>query len=92
MTAKLMRVPAPYLASATSGYLTSEMRQYRHAYTTDDNRWLIQRAYGHCGGGWHVVDTTGQHRGESWHGATEYLARLDTLAAAKELVTRLAAG
>jgi hypothetical protein len=41
--------------------LTSEEEKYQHAYRTPDGRWLIQRAYGACGGGWHVIDTSGRY-------------------------------
>ena len=90
----LVRVAAPHLQQRAtrmaspdpSWYHTpfsSEERRYKWAYQTGDGRWLIQRAYGACGGGWHVIDTTGEHVGESWHGPTTELATQRTRAAAE---------
>jgi hypothetical protein len=48
---EFQRIPAPYLENLERrNYVTSEMRKYKSAYVTPDRRWLIQKAYGACGG------------------------------------------
>jgi hypothetical protein len=66
MTIELIRVPSPRLAERTARAadpkwhcsISSEMRKYKYAYETPDGRWRIEYAYGECGGGWKVTDTT----------------------------------
>jgi hypothetical protein len=86
----LIRIPAPYLDGSDGQFVTSEMEKYRWAYQTADGRWLIQRAYGECGGGWHIIDTTGEHRGQSCYGPTDHLATRSTLAQAKAYLSEWA--
>jgi hypothetical protein len=88
----LIRIPAPTLQKRqrSDGWESSEERKYKHAYQTADGRWLIERAYGACGGGWNVFDTTGEHVGASWYGLTPHLQTLPTLSAAKAFVSEWA--
>jgi hypothetical protein len=86
----LIRIPAPSLNKEYL-YTTSEMRKYKHAYETPDGRWRIERAYGECGGGWHVIDTSGEYLCTSCRfNVAGHVTTAPTLAAAKAFVSEWA--
>ena len=86
---ELVRAPARYLQRRPLEDRTSEERKYKHAYQTPDGRWHIERAYGACGGGWYIIDTTGEHTGCTCCAISsdEHLATVPTLKAAKAFIT-----
>ena len=68
-------------------FITSEDRKYKYAYQTPDGRWLIERDYGGCGGGWRVTDTRGEYVCTSCRRNSDGHATIEpTLAAAKAFV------
>lgn len=79
----LIRVPSKRLAQARPEYRAT-MNKYD--YTTPDGRWYVQKDGG-CGGGWSVIDTTGEYvctscrRNPDGHAASER-----TLSAAKAFI------
>jgi hypothetical protein len=97
---ELVRIPSPYLQRqaamaadpAWHAYTTSEMSKYPYAYTTADGRWLIERAYGACGGGWRVTDTTGEYHCTSCRDGGGHVSIEPTLDAAKAFVAEWAVG
>jgi hypothetical protein len=88
---QLIRVPSERhqaqqeCASARPGYVPYRVAKYD--YMTPDSRWLVQQNGG-CGGGWKVIDTTGEYVCTSCARNSEgHTTIVQTLAAAKAFIT-----
>jgi hypothetical protein len=98
MIVELIRTPSR--RRATARHVSSSMRKYD--YVSADGRWLIQQ-YGGCGGGWEVIDTTGEwvcttcawawdlHDGHGHAPVVRHATVVRTLSAAKAFITEWSA-